>query len=169
MTDNNGKAHGIKLHAFTFQDSGVTIQYRKLSPNTILEFNKVFDDSNPEPKPPMQKVTTPDGEREEANEAHPDYIEAKKKYNMQKQESINGLIIKRSVVIELSDDDRLSVEELKKFWRDEYKKELTGSDKEIFIKHIACSTTDDLRDLTRVVSRRSFPTEDAISENIKSL
>lgn len=169
MTESNGKVHGIKLHSFTFEDSGITIQYRKLSPNTILEFNKLFEDKYPEPKPPVQKVLTPDGEREEANEAHPDYQKAIRDYSKAKQTAIQSLFIKRSVVLAMSEEQKKEVEELKEFWRTEYDKELPGSDKEIYVAHIACSTTDDMRDLTRAISRRSIPTEDAISENIKSL
>lgn len=170
MTENNGKVHGIKLHAFTFEDSGVTITYRKLSPNTILEFNSEFDSANNEPIAPMQKVTYADGrDGMEPNESHPDHIDAKRKYAIKKQTAMQSLFIKRSIVITLNDEQKKEVEDFRQFWRDEYKKELPGTDKEVFIAHIACSTPEDMRDLIGAISRRSIPTEVAISEASKSV
>lgn len=176
MSDNGNTPHGVKLHSFTFEDSGVTIQYRKLSPNTILEFNKWFEAHHVEPKPPMQKVTYANGhEGEEANESHPDYIRDRKEYNIKKQVAMQRLLIKRAIVLELDVEQKEAVKEFREFWREEYGEEIKGeddkplNDREVYLWHVACSTPEELKELSRAVSRRSFVTEEAVSEASKSV
>ena len=84
-----------ELNPFTFKDTGITVQIRKVSPLLIMEVQKAM----PVPKPPMQEVVYGDPDDpgakkvQEPNETHPDYLAAIDKYNMDlESKSVNDVL-----------------------------------------------------------------------------
>jgi hypothetical protein len=120
----------------------------------------------PQPEPPTVEVDYGDlgGKKLESNEADPGYIKAQAEYRMMIVLKSQRLLIERGVVVELDDEMKAEVVELRDFWRQEHGKELPGSDKMVYVLHIALGTPDDLTELVEAVSRRSSPTEVSISE-----
>lgn len=150
-----------KLHPFMFPDSGKRISIRKVSPFLGDEVRKAF----PPPKPPLQKVMLGGVETEEPNPAHPDYQAALRAHNIEMGQRIQRLMIKRGVVIELGDDEKAEVEEL----RADIEAEgvtLPASDKDVYLWHICISTPQDLEDLANAIVQRSQPTEVSVSQKM---
>jgi hypothetical protein len=80
----------------------------------------------------------------------------------------NDLMIERGTVIELTDEEREEVKDLKAFWQKRYKKELDGSDKFIFVAHICCGTQEDIRELIQFIGRRSNATPEGTAQALDS-
>lgn len=149
------------LIPYQFQDTGRTILIRKVSPYLVFELSKAF----PAPKPIQQEVDYGDGKkRMEENPAHPDYLEAMRNYNRNFQERLTTLMIKRGVEIELTDEIKAEVAELRAFWREEYKAELDPSDKMVYILNLCVGSDKDLEELIEKITRRSQPTEAVVAE-----
>lgn len=155
-----------ELTPFTFKDTGITVQIRKVSPLLIMEVQKAM----PVPKPPMQEVVYGDpgdpGAKtvKEPNEAHPDYLADIDAYNMELEMKVRKFMIMRGVVIHLSDDQKQDVKELREEWKEEFGVELSGNDKLLYISYIAIGTDSDMEEMMDVIMRRSQPTEAAMSE-----
>lgn len=154
-----------KLYPYTFTDSGITITIRKISPNTLMEFQRWFERNHIEPTAPVNKVTYPDGQVvDEENLSHPDYKKALQDYRVLYQRRMQELFVRRGVVIELNEAQLKEVNDLKAEWQAQYNEEIGGSDKEIYIEHICISTPEEMKELIEVISRRTLPTEAAVSE-----
>ena len=155
-----------ELNPFTFEDTGITVQIRKVSPLLIMEVQKAM----PVPKPPMQEVVygdpgDPGAKRvQEPNEAHPDYLTDIDAYNMELEMKVRKFMIMRGVVINLTDDQKQEVKELRKEWKEEFGVELGGTDKLLYISYIAIGTDSDMEELMDVIMRRSQPTEAGMSD-----
>lgn len=163
----------VKLHAFICKDSGIALAVRKVSPNLLLEFQREFDERNPVPEAPTQRINygTEDRPewREEKNESHPEYKKALADRRSLLNNESQSLLIDRGVVIEMSDDDKASVKELRDYWKSSKGKQLAGSDKEVFVRYIALGTSEDMQELVQAITRRTQPTEVAVTEKLKSL
>ena len=159
-----GKTSELTPH--TFKDTGIKVKIRKVSPMLIMEVQKAF----PPPKPPMQEVVYGDpGESgaktvEEPNEAHPDYLVAIDEYNLELEAKVRQLMFKRGVRIHLDEEQKQEVKELREEWKEMFDKDLSGSDKYLYISYIAIGTDADMEELQEVIMRRSQPTEAAIAE-----
>lgn len=155
-----------ELNPFTFQDTGVTVQIRKVSPLLIMEVQRAM----PVPKPPTQEVVYGDPKDpgakkvEEPNEAHPDYLEAIDNYNTELEAKVRKFMIQRGVVITLNDEQKADVKELREYWEEEFGVELKGNDKYLYVSYIAIGTDSDMEELMDVIMRRSQPTEAAMAE-----
>lgn len=160
-----GKTSELTPH--TFKDTGISIKIRKVSPMLIMEVQKAF----PPPKPPMQEVVYGDpGEPgaktvKEPNEAHPDYLVAIDEYNLELEVKVRQLMFKRGVRINLDDDQKQEVKELRADWKEMFDVELSGNDKYVYISYIAIGTDSDMEELQEVIMRRSQPTEAAVAES----
>lgn len=150
-----------ELIPHTFKDSGVTVQIKKVSPLLILELQRAF----PKPEPPTQEVMIGDKKVIESNPAHPDYVLALEKYQIELEKKIRRLLIKRGVKCDVPEDE---VSELRKFWADEGLGELDPNDLVVYISYIACGTDSDLEDLITKITRRSQPTEAEIKASVDS-
>ncbi len=154
-----------ELNPFTFEDTGITVQIRKVSPLLIMEVQKAM----PVPKPPMQEVVYGDpndpGAKKvkEPNETHPDYMAAIEKYNMDLEQMVRKFMISRGVVITLDEEQKADVKELREEWKEEFGVELNGNDKFLFISYVAIGTDADMEELMDVIMRRSQPTEAEMS------
>ena len=149
-----------ELTAFTFKDTGVKVQIKKVSPLLVVELQKAF----PPPTPPRQRVQIGDEWTEEPNPAHPDYTEAMGRYSQEMEMRVRRLLINRGVVIpEDGNDWKAEVTELRAFWLDTYGKELEGDDKTVYISNIAVGTDQDLSDLLTAIMQRGQPTEEVVA------
>lgn len=154
-----------KLYPYTIADTGRAIQIRKVSPMLAREVANLHK----QPEAPMQEVTYPDGHKEqEANEADPRYQELLRAHREKMITEVQRLTIERGVIIELSKDDLAEVAELKEFYQREYKQELKGSDKYIFVSHICIGTVEDLNDLVKAITRRSSASPEGTAEALKT-
>lgn len=144
------------LPDFTFKDTGITVQIRKVSPLLGMEIRKAF----PPPKPPV--VETPLGPEE--NEADPDYEAAMQAYGLMIEEKASRLYIKRGVECVV---DQEAVERLRADMRDEGIT-LEGDDKYLYIRYICVGSQEDYQDLLIAISRRSQPTEVAVAEAVET-
>jgi hypothetical protein len=151
-----------KLRDFTFADSGIKVQIRKVSPNLMRELEKAF----PPPKPPVERVnygTADEPEwREEENPLNDAYRSTMDEYNTKMEDRIQALLIKRGVVMDMTEDVKASVDELRQQWREDFNADLPEDDKLVFIKYIAAGTIEDLTDLIMAIMRRSQPLEEDI-------
>lgn len=151
--------------SFTFKDSGIEVQIRRVSPLLALELQKKF----PAPRPPRNKVTDMDGkETWEENYADPDYALTLNKYNADLEERMRRLVIMRGVVHTLTEEQKAQVDELRTFWKETYDEDLKGSDLEVFISYIAIGSDGDLGDLINTIMKRSQPTEGETKEVLNS-
>lgn len=145
----------------TFQDTGITVSIRKVSPLLLNELRR----RNPEPQPPKNLVDYGDGKKVlEENRADPDYMAALDKHAQELELKMRMLLIRWGVVYELTAQDLEQVKQLKEFWQTEYQQELEGTDLEVFISYIAIGTVEDLEELTNAIMRRSQPTPAAEGE-----
>lgn len=145
------------LTPFVF-DNGEQVLIRPVSPFTLLEAKETVL----KPKPPVQKVKYGEQEVEESNPAHPDYIAAMEEYNATLNRVSRDLVIKRGVVVNLDDEQRESVAELRKFWMEEYGKPLSGNDTFLYVTHFCIKTKDDIDRLINAVSSIGEPTPEAV-------
>jgi len=155
-----------ELFPYTFKDTGIKVKIKKVSPLLIVEVQKAM----PVPKPPMQDVVYGDpgdpGAKkvQEPNESHPDYLADIDDYNMALEMKVRKFMIMRGVVINLDDEQKQEVKQLREEWKEEFDAELNGSDKFLYISYIAIGTDADMEELMDVIMRRSQPTEAVITE-----
>lgn len=148
------------LPAFVFQDTGITVQIRKVSPSIGTEIRKAF----PPPKPPVHRVEIGGQMVDEANEADPDYERAYQEWGLMVEAKAAKLYIKRGVECEV---DHEAVAKLKSDMAEEGI-DLDGDDKYLYIRYICIGTEADYQDLIMAITRRSQPTEVATAEAIET-
>lgn len=152
-----------KLYPYTVQDTGVTFSIRKVSPMLVNEINKAY----PKPVPPMNEVDYGDGKKvKEPNESDPDYQKQLREHRTLTFQKMQELMVERGVIIELTSEQKAEVKQLRDQFKTIMNKELTGSDKSVFIFNIAIGTDSDLNELIQAITRRSQPTEEAIGEHL---
>ena len=152
----------VKLYGFTFKDTGIHVLIRKVSPMLVVELQKAF----PPPTPPRQRVQIGESDEytEEPNPAHPDYIAEQNRYNQELEHRVRKLMIQRGVIIPPDNKTwEQEVKELTDSMFEDFGIELSGSDKEIYISHIAIGTDSDYVELVDAITRRSQPTEAEIA------
>jgi hypothetical protein len=149
-----------KLYNYTFKDTGVRVQIRKVSPMLVVELQRSF----PAPTPPRQRVEVAGEMVEEANPSDPDYIAAKERHGQELEMRVRKLMIQRGVIIPPDNTGwQAEVAELKAFWLETYGAELEGNEKELYVSHIAIGTDSDYLELVEAITRRSQPTEGEIA------
>lgn len=160
MGNNGTKGRNVApLPTFTFQDTGITVQIRKVSPSIGTEIRKAF----PPPKPPVHKVEIGGQIVEEANEADPDYERAYQEWGLMVEAKAARLYIKRGVECEV---DKAAVDVVRADMESEGMT-LEGDDKYIYIRYICIGTEDDYQELLMAITRRSQPTEVAVAEAVE--
>lgn len=155
-----------ELKPYTFKDTGITVMIRKVSPNLVMELQRQF----PEPKPPLNAVDYGDGKEVlEPNYADPEYLKSVDEYKIDLESKIRRLIVKRGVAVEITDEIKAQLEELRSFWLEEYGKAFPEpNDLMAYVSYICVGTGEDMEELLDAIMRRSQPTESAIAEATKS-
>jgi hypothetical protein len=138
-------------------DSGIEVTVKKVSPLLFVQLRRQF----PPPQPPRQKVLDINQKEVwEENLAHPDYLEAKEKYELEMEERMGHLLYKRGVDVPI---DTQALTELKEFWKTEFGIELTGDDKELYIQYFVIVSANDKEALQNAVLSLSQPTQEDLN------
>lgn len=153
------------LTPFTFESTGESCFIRPVPVMLVREIER----SIPKPAPPMQEVEGPDGtKRMEANRTHPDFLAALGERAEKLQEAMTALILKRGVVVKLSDEQRDDVKALREDMRESFGVTWDASDEVVWVKYIACATPADLRRLINEVTNRSVPSDPKSANGLSS-
>lgn len=144
------------LTPFAFESSGESCFIRPVPVMLVREVER----SIPRPEPPAQEVENPDGtKRLEFNRSHPDYIAALYERGERVQEAMTRLVLKRGVVVTLSDEQREDVRQLRAEMKHDFGIEWDESDEAVWVKYVACQSPNDLAALIRTVTARSVPSD----------
>ncbi len=149
-----------ELIPFVFSDTGKRVLLRKLSPLLAQQLRKDF----PPPEPPLQEVDFGGEKSYEPNYSHPDYQYKLKQYEADFNEKSQRLLIKRGVVLTWTDEMRAELDELRKFYRDEYGKELPADDHICYVSYLCPGSDSDLEEMINKLMRRTQPTGEAVAE-----
>lgn len=140
---------------FVFKSTGVSCFIKPVSPMLLNEARK----SIPRPKPPMQEIEGADGtKRQEPNPSHPSFAEAMREYNERIGILSQRVMIRRGVVLTLTDEQRAELSSL----RAEMAQDgvtLSDDDKEAYVLNLAVGTPEDLTELIQAISQRGQPTD----------
>lgn len=148
-----------KLKTFVCKDTGVVLQIQNVGSALVSQLRRDF----PPPQPPMQEVDYGDGNKKmEPNAAAPEYIEALTRYAIDFEDKLQRLVIKRGVVLTLTEEQKQEIQDLREFYRTEYGKEISYDDKMAYILMIAGGTDDGLAELVNAIVRRSQPVEEDV-------
>lgn len=143
-----------ELTPFTFPDTGIPILIKKVSPLLIMELRKLY----PEPKPPAQEVEINGKKVIEYNMAHPEYIEAMQAYQLEFEQAMRKVLIRRGVSVTMTEDVKEAVKQIKKDFKQDTGHDLSGTDEYIYVSYIGIGTDQDMEDLIREITQRSQPT-----------
>lgn len=155
------------LITHTFQDTGRTVQIRKLSPflkdDVSVGLRKRDRRDGKVPIAPM--VPGVEGKLE-PNEADPDFLEARLKYEYELISRVNielmRVAIHRGIELEITDDIHAEVDELISQLQS-YDLELDETDpKVLYITRICVGSDNDTSELYDALFRRSIPTREAV-------
>jgi hypothetical protein len=160
------------LPAFTFKDSGVTIQVRKVGPTTQQRLAQQIQRDFPEP--PIPVVETELGP--EQNAADPEYVKAMEAWQQQTNgELTNRLMLIAALEAEVTIDAqaRTEIARRKRHLKligipYEDNPDLTEEENErvFYVLNIAAASPEDLGEFGAAVLRRSVPTEAAVQAQI---
>ena len=148
-----------KLKTFVCKDTGVVLKIQNVGSALVSQLRRDF----PPPQPPMQEVDYGDGNKKmEPNSAAPEYIEALTRYAADFEDKLQRLVIKRGVVLTLTEEQKQEIQDLRDFYRTEYDREIAFDDKMAYILMIAGGTDDGLAELVNAIVRRSQPVEEDV-------
>ena len=154
----------------TFQDTGMTVQLRKLSPflqdDVTTTLRKADRAAGTYPMPPI--VAGVEGKLE-ANDSDPDYQKAAYKYEVELrprvQEKLMSLAIVRGIVFEFGEPEQAMVKELRQQMSDlGIVTETDVSDRELYITRICCGSKEDIRELYDAMFKRTVPTSAEVDD-----
>ncbi len=160
------------LPQHTFQDTGITIGIRKVSPSTQQSIAQQIMRDIPEPAIPIAETEL----GKEPNPADPAYIAAKAEWD----QTTRGELTRRIMLIaaleaEVEIDERArtdmarrkrSLQAAKTPYQDDPDLTLEENERVFYVLHIAAGTPEDLSEFGNVVLRRSVPTEEAVQAQI---
>lgn len=145
--------------------NGTVVGIRKVSPFLAIELQKAF----PPPEPPMQTVNYGEGDIKEANSASPEYAKALADYATEREHRLRKMIIKRGVVMEITDEIKEELSELRAFWKEDNSVDLpTDGDKCDYIIYIAVTQASDLERLVNTILGQGQPTEEGVQAAVES-
>lgn len=157
----NGHSRGRAvppIPEYTFQDTGITVRLRKLSPLLRDDIDTDLRRRFPQPVPPI--VETELGKEE--NAADPDYRERLARWSIEHVERLGEEWFR--AIVELAIECEVDTEAVEKVRA--YAKRrglrLDDDDKYVFVRHVCIATKEDIADLRETVTRRSLPTQEAV-------
>lgn len=159
------------LYEHTFQDTGRTIQIRKLSALARDEVRRQVKRSPgfEEPQPPVVEVDYGEGKIRQPHRAHPVYQDLLKEWNarvtQEAGERIAAFAIRRAAVCEV---DKAAVQDTRAFMAsintplDEY------DDLYVYIAFVCVGSQQDYNEFLAAVFNRSIPSQEAIQAHLDS-
>lgn len=138
--------------------TGITVGIRKVAPHTLDLVRRHY----PPPVPPMVAVDYDGKIVQEANDADPDHQQALKDHQALLSEKIIDAMFQLGVDVQV---DPAAVAAFKEEMA-ALDIDVPGNDKQVYIRHIAVGTKEDLEALSRAITRTTMPTEEAVSEHL---
>lgn len=172
MSQKNGRTPPAEtLYDFTFQDTGRSVQIRKVSSLLRAETRRQvavapgFD----EPTPPMAKVDYGEGETLIANHQHPTYQALLRDWNTRVNEEtgarLKRLAIRRGVLCEIDND---AVKQVRADALLDGIDLAAYDDHYVYVAFVCVGSDDDWTDLLKAIFERAAPQEVAIQAHIAS-
>lgn len=160
------------LPEHTFKDSGITIKYRKVGPMTNQRLAQAVRKEMPPPAVPT--VETELGTEE--NPADPAYERAYKEWEQRAAVELNERMMRYAALeCDIPIDDRIRAEVArvrrhlkiaKAPFEDDPELDQDENDRICYVLHVACASSEDLREFGEAVRERSVPTEEAVQRHI---
>ena len=154
---------------YTFSDTGIAIQYRKISPMLATDVAAAL----PAPKPPEQEVDYGEGRGKvkEKNYTDPEYLQRVQEYNQRIFVALQRVMILRAVR-PLEEDWEEQVTQYREFLKKHTGEPLDEpEDLVVYVLRICVGSEEDLTDFLQVLMKRSQPTvevADAAKESFRS-
>jgi len=160
------------LPEYTFEDSGITIRFRKIGPATQQRLAEQIMREYPKPDPPV--IATELGD--EPNPADPAHLSALKDWeqltNAKLSERMLHVAALESDVV-IDDAARQEIARRKRSlayagtaWVDDEQLDADENERLFYILHVVCTATEDLQAFGRAVTARSVPTEEAVQRHL---
>lgn len=174
-TTTNGRERGraAPLPSFTFPDSGITVQLRRISPDAQARIGQaIVSDTewhklHPKPEPPVQTVAAIDGPMEAPNVDDPAYKKAMSQYLawMAAEAGVRLLeLALRQIVVEV--DTEAVAEHRENMAAVGAPLDEDASDRDIYLRQICVSSAYDAAALVAHVQGNSAPTRGAIQASL---
>lgn len=170
MSQKNGRTPPPEtLYDHTFQDTGRTVQIRKVSSLLRQETRRQVAASAgfDEPQPPQAEVDYGEGKVKIANPAHPVYQDLRREWadrvNKETGERLKRLAIRRGVVCEV---DTAAVASVRADMALEGVDLSAFDDHYVYVAFVCVGSDDDWTDLLKAIFERSAPQEAAIAAHI---
>jgi hypothetical protein len=170
MSQKNGRTPPPELlYDHTFQDTGRTVQIRKVSSLLRAETRRQVAASPgfQEPQPPVSTVDYGEGEVTIPNPAHPIYQDLRRAWNDKVNEEtgarLKRLAIRRGVVCTV---DAVAVESVRADMAAEGVDLSAFDDHYVYVAFVCVGSDDDWTDLLKAIFERSTPQEAAIAAHI---
>ena len=183
MTEvHNGHVKGRAVPALplhTFQDSGITVRLRKLSPMTSQRLSEAVRREFPPPDPPTYEVEYGDTKVREINDADPTYLARRQRWQEETAQIFNERMLKLVCLdaIEIDLDKYAQAEITRKKrsmavvgvkWEDDPELSVDENARLFYVQHCCLASSDDLRELYTAVTARSQPTEAAVQAHVET-
>lgn len=154
----------MKLHRFTFIDTGVEVLLRKVPPFAADDIRRSWESRKP--KPPVIPTEIAGMHVEEANYDDPDYIAELEVWQRAMGEAVNMFYIRRGVYKIMNDDWQGLVDEYRAEMAEYEGVELPKDDMMLYLSRIACGTAHGLQELYQAIIARSQPTEEVVQRYV---
>jgi hypothetical protein len=179
---HNGHAKGRAVPALpshTFQDTGITVRLRKLSPMTNQRLSEAIRREFPPPEPPTYEVEYGDQKVREINDADPTYVARYQRWEQDAARIFNERLLKLvcldAVEVEIGETERTEIERKKRSlsrvgaaWEDDPTLDEDENLRYFYVQHCCFGSGDDMRELYAAVNMRSQPTEAAVQAHIET-
>jgi len=183
MTEvHNGHVKGRAVPALpshTFQDTGITVRLRKLSPMTAQRLNEAIRKELPPPSPPTYEVEYGDTKVHEINDADPTYLARLGRWEQDAARLFNERMLKLvcldAVEVTIGKAELAEIERKKRnlsrsgiVWEDDPALDDDENLRYFYVQHICFGSGEDMKELYAAVNMRSQPTEAAVQSHIET-
>lgn len=160
-----------ELPIHTFQDSGIAIKIRKISPATQQRLAMLVQREYPRPEPPVVKTEL----GEEPNPADPAYAQALERWQQQQGLALNDKLMTFAALeaeVTIGPEEHEQIARVRRHlqavgaWQDNPDLTPEENGQVLYVLHVACATPDDLREFGKVLTERSAPTEEAVRRHV---
>lgn len=177
---HNGHVKGRAVPALpthTFQDTGITVRLRKLSPMTSQRLSEALRREFPPPSPPTYAVQYGDQTVMEPNDADPTYQARLTRWQEETARTFNERLLKLvcidAVEVEIGEAEKEQIARKKRnleragiAWGDDPTLDADENLRYFYVQHLCFGSADDMRELYAAVNTRSQPTEAAVVAHI---
>lgn len=158
------------LPSFTFKETGVTVQIRRLGPFTMDDIRKKLLKERKPPEVPEVVVEVGDArvKTREKNYLDPDYVTARSEYETWLRttiaEKMVDLMVQYCIVCDPEPEIVSDMRELAQQIDPEVNESM--SDKQIYIRYYLLSSPQAVEEVQNFIMGRSMPTEEVVQEQI---